>query len=206
MKYAFPFTSVMVFAIFSFLFMMLVKRSRRRTDQKMSQFWQQETAANQVRKQDISTLDYVYIPLETLPFGVGQTPEITRLEGIIRDLDTKQIVNLSQYTNTELKLKYGVANLDVLSACDDRFTTLIRTLYQWSCLLLNSGHLDAAIQVAEYSIDIGSDISGCYYMLADYYNSVQDTTALNRLKESADKLTGLNANTIKDYLNKSPER
>lgn len=205
MKYAFPFTSVMVFAIFSFLFMMLVKRSRRRTDQKMSQFWQQETAANQVRKQDISTLDYVYIPLETLPFGVGQTPEIERLEGIIRDLDTKQIVNLSQYTNTELKLKYGVANLDVLSACDDRFTTLIRTLYQWSCLLLNSGHLDAAIQVAEYSIDIGSDISGCYYMLADYYNSVQDTTALNRLKESADKLTGLNANTIKDYLNKSPE-
>lgn len=205
MKYAFPLTSVMVFAIFSFLFMMLVKRSRRRTDQKMSQFWQQETAANQVRKQDISTLDYVYIPLETLPFGVGQTPEITRLEGIIRELDTKQIVNLSQYTNTELKLKYGVANLDVLSACDERFTTLIRTLYQWSCLLLNSGHLDAAIQVAEYSIDIGSDISGCYYMLADYYNSIQDTTALNRLRESADKLTGLNANTIKDYLNKSME-
>lgn len=205
MKYAFPLTSVMVFAIFSFLFMMLVKRSRRRTDQKMSQFWQQETAANQVRKQDISTLDYVYIPLETLPFGVGQTPEITRLEGIIRELDTKQIVNLSQYTNTELKLKYGVANLDVLSACDERFTTLIRTLYQWSCLLLNSGHLDAAIQVAEYSIDIGSDISGCYYMLADYYNSIQDTTALNRLRESADKLTGLNANAIKDYLNKSME-
>ncbi len=205
MKYAFPLTSVMVFAIFSFLFMMLVKRSRRRTDQKMSQFWQQETAANQVRKQDISTLDYVYIPLETLPFGVGQTSEITRLEGIIRELDTKQIVNLSQYTNTELKLKYGVANLDILSACDERFTTLIRTLYQWSCLLLNSGHLDAAIQVAEYSIDIGSDISGCYYMLADYYNSIQDATALNRLRESADKLTGLNANAIKDYLNKSPE-
>lgn len=205
MKYAFPLTSVMVFAIFSFLFMMLVKRSRRRTDQKMSQFWQQETAANQVRKQDISTLDYVYIPFETLPFGVGQTSEITRLEGIIRELDTKQIVNLSQYTNTELKLKYGVANLDILSACDERFTTLIRTLYQWSCLLLNSGHLDAAIQVAEYSIDIGSDISGCYYMLADYYNSIQDATALNRLRESADKLTGLNANAIKDYLNKSPE-
>ncbi len=205
MKYAFPLTSVMVFALFSFLFMMLVKRSRRRTDQKMSQFWQQETAANQVRKQDISTLDYVYIPLETLPFGVGQTSEITRLEGIIRELDTKQIVNLSQYTNTELKLKYGVANLDILSACDERFTTLIRTLYQWSCLLLNSGHLDAAIQVAEYSIDIGSDISGCYYMLADYYNSIQDATALNRLRESADKLTGLNANAIKDYLNKSPE-
>lgn len=205
MKYAFPLTSVMVFAIFSFLFMMLVKRSRRRTDQKMSQFWQQETAANQVRKQDISTLDYVYIPLETLPFGVGQTSEVERLEGIIRDLDTKQIVNLSQYTNTELKLKYGVANLDILSACDERFTTLIRTLYQWSCLLLNSGHLDAAIQVAEYSIDIGSDISGCYYMLADYYNSIQDATALNRLRESADKLTGLNANAIKDYLNKSPE-
>lgn len=205
MKYAFPLTSVMVFAIFSFLFMMLVKRSRRRTDQKMSQFWQQETAANQVRKQDISMLDYVYIPLETLPFGVGQSSEITRLEGIIRELDTKQIVNLSQYTNTELKLKYGVANLDILSACDERFTTLIRTLYQWSCLLLNSGHLDAAIQVAEYSIDIGSDISGCYYMLADYYNSIQDATALNRLRESADKLTGLNANAIKDYLNKSPE-
>lgn len=205
MKYSFPFTSLIIFAILSFTFMMLIKRSRRRTDQKMASFWQQEADANQVRKQDISALDYVYIPIETLPFGVGQTPEIQRLEAAIRQLDTQNIVNLGQYTNTELKFKYGAANLNYLSDCDERFTKLIRTLYQWSCLLLNSGHTDAAIEIAEYSIRIGSDISGCYYMLADYYNSTQNTEALEQLKEAAANLTGLNANPIKDYLNKSME-
>ena len=115
------------------------------------------------------------------------------------------ILNLSSYTNTDLKLQYGVANLAFLSECDERFLLLIRTLYQWACILLDDGYTKEAIQVAEYSIQIGSDISGCYYMLADYYRMTDDDAALDTLRKSAETITGFQANSIKEYLNKSQE-
>ena len=61
-----------------------------------------------------------------------------------------------------------------------------------------------AIRVAEYSVEIGSDISGCYYMLADYYQADDNPDAMEQLRQSAQQLTGLQAELIMQYLNKSP--
>lgn len=194
---------IAIFAILSITFMLLVKRSNRAVQKKREQFWQTEQEADSVRKQDISHLDYVYIPMELLPFGIDTSPEVQRLESTIRTLDTVKILNLSQYTNTELKLQYGVANLPFLSECDEHYTQLIRSLYQWACLLLDHDHLTEAVQLAKCSIDLGSDISGCYYMLCDYYVSTDDTDGIRQLQASAACLTGLQADSIKDYLNKS---
>ena len=194
---------LMILPILALILMHHLKWTKRVSDEDNSRFWSREEKANKVRRQDISHLDYIYIPIETLPFGIDSSPEVQRAEATLRKLDSTQILNLSAYTNTDLKLKYGVSNLTTLSECDDRFTTLIRTLYQWACLLLDHGHTEAAIQVAEYSIDIGSDISGIYYMLADYYRLVDNTEAMSRLQKSAASLTGLNATLIKDYINKS---
>lgn len=194
---------IAIFAILCIIFMLLVKRSNRSVQKKREQFWQTEREADSVRKQDISHLDYIYIPMELLPFGTDPSPEVQKLETTIRTLDSAKILNLGQYTNTELKLQYGVANLPFLSECDDRYTQLVRALYQWACLLLEHDHLPEAIQVARCSIDLGSDVAGCYYMLCDYYASVGDTESIHRLQTAADHLTGLQADSIKDYLNKS---
>lgn len=192
-----------VLPILCLILMHHLKRTRRISEQSNATFWKREADADSVRKQDISQLDYIYIPIETLPFGIDSSPEVQRAEAALRKLDSTQILNLSAYTNTDLKMKYGVANLNTLSECDERFTTLIRTLYQWACLLLDHGHRDAAIRVAEYSIEIGSDISGVYYMLADYYKLMDDKEAMIRLQKSAEPITSLNAKLIKDYINKS---
>ncbi|MBQ8147937.1 MAG: hypothetical protein IJ040_04010 [Lachnospiraceae bacterium] len=180
-----------------------INRSKRLTKERSDQFWKQEADADNTRKKDISSLDYIYIPIETLPFGVDTTKEVAALEDTLRRLDSTKILNLSAYTNTELKLEYGVANLSYLSECDERFTLLIRTLYQWAVLLQEHDFINEAVQVAEYSIEIGSDISGCYYMLADYYQAIGNTEAIQNLQKSADSIQGLQADPIKDYLNKS---
>lgn len=196
------------FAILPLLCLILMhrlRRNRRIEERETAKFWEREAQANQVRKQDISNLDYIYIPIEILPFGVDTSPESQRAEAALRKLDSAKILNLSSYTNTDLKLKYGVGNLNTLAECDDRFTSLIRTLYQWACLLLDHGHTEAAIQVAEYSVEIGSDISGVYYMLTDYYKLTGNTEGIKRLQKSSASLTGLQANLIKDYINKSME-
>lgn len=200
-----PIPFILIFAILCLVLMHNLRRSRRIAEQRSARFWANETAANGTRRQDISGLDYIYIPIELLPFGVDTSESSGHCEKILHDLDKKQILNLSSYTNTDLKLQYGVANLAFLSECDDRFLLLIRTLYQWACILLDDGYTREAIQVAEYSIQIGSDISGCYYMLADYYRMIGDDTSLESLRKSAETITGLQANSIKEYLNKSQE-
>ena len=196
-----------LFILLSVMFCLLVMRNIKRTNRlgqaETDRFWQREAKADFTRKQDISQLDYINIPLEQLPFGVDSSSEVQRTESSIRQLKDTKILNLNNYTNTDLKLMYGVANLTELSECDNRFTILVRTLYQWACRLQEHGHIREAIQVAEYSIEIGSDISGCYYMLADYYQTIGDNESLDRLRASAETLTGLNAKPIKEYLNKS---
>lgn len=198
-----PIPLIIIIAILCLILMHNINRSKRLTKERSDQFWKQEADADNTRKKDISSLDYIYIPIETLPFGVDTTKEVTALEDTLRRLDSTKILNLSAYTNTELKLEYGVANLSYLSECDERFTLLIRTLYQWAVLLQEHDFINEAVQVAEYSIEIGSDISGCYYMLADYYQAIGNTEAIQNLQKSADSIQGLQADPIKDYLNKS---
>ena len=42
-------------------------------------------------------------------------------------------------------------------------------------------------------------------MLADYYRMTDDDAALDTLRKSAETITGFQANSIKEYLNKSQE-
>lgn len=200
-----PIPFILIFAILCILLMYSLRRSRRIAEQRSARFWAKEASANETRRQDVSQLDYIYIPIELLPFGTDASEQSRHYEDILHQLDSQQILNLNAYTNTDLKLQYGAANLEFLSACDERFTQLIRTLYQWSCILLEHGYTQEAIQTAEYSLEIGSDISGCYYMLADYYRLIQDDAALDRLRTRAKSLTGLQAESIREYLNKSTE-
>jgi hypothetical protein len=177
-----------------------IRRVKHQEEAQTARFWQKEAQADTTRRQDISQLNYIYIPLETLPFGIDPAPDTASLEQTILSLDNTKILNLNQYTNTELKLQYGAANLPFLSECDERFTVLCRTLYQWACRLLDHGYTEEAIQVARYSLDIGSDISGIYYMLADYYKLHTDSDALQQLSNSASSLTCLYAPQIQDYV------
>lgn len=196
-----PFLFFIIFALLCLTLMHRIRYVKRKEQESMDRFWADEAKADQVRKQDISHLDYIYIPIESLPFGVDSSDDVKSLEDSIKRLDDKKILNLNQYTNTELKMQYGVANLPFLTECDDRFTILIRTLYQWACRLLDDGYTAEAIRIAEYSIDIGSDLSGIYYMLTDYYKLFEDTQALSRLAESANTLNGMYASQIQDYVN-----
>ena len=43
--------------------------------QKESDFWQRENDANSTRKQDITNLDYIQIPVDTFPVGAYPTKD-----------------------------------------------------------------------------------------------------------------------------------
>ena len=168
----------------------------KEAERKRKEFWDREHAADLTPKKDISGLDYLKIPLSTLPFHfessvseevaatVAPVPlsdtqleiipketrqELAYVEKQILKLSEKRIKNFTGLSNTDLKLAYGAANLPALSACDQNYTVLIRYLQKWGNLLADAGCKEDAITVFSYAVSIGSDISATYTALANLY-------------------------------------
>ena len=100
------------------------------------------------------------------------------------------------YTNTDLKMMYGPANLDTLSACDDAYADLILLLNKIGKTLLEANDVSSAEQCLSYAVSIGSDITASYTMLATIYADKHDTDHLDELIRKAESITSLSGKTI----------
>lgn len=178
-----------------------IANSNRITERNRKSFWAKESEANSVRRADISNLDYIKIPMDTLPVKAAENLGCSDLISALAKLSEKKILNLSMYTNTELKLMYGPANLDTLIQCDTNYTELIKILNKIGLKLIESNAPDIAEAFLEYAISIGSDISTTYTGLGSVYKEKGKEDKLSRLIASANALTSLSKNTIITNLN-----
>ena len=103
-----------IFALITFLYM---NKSNNSLSKEKEEFLERERAANSVRKMPLTDLDYIDVDLSSLPkIETDDEYILERLNTLNRlASDDVKIANLSSYTNTELKLKYGVANLTLLT-------------------------------------------------------------------------------------------
>ena len=239
------------------VFLYFSKSRGENAKKKTQEFWQKERDSQFVPKKDISSLDYILIPYESLPFsyykpgtnapvklltsGDGafalakqqgsdeitsapeefsdasgafavlsedlasangsyeralefRAPYAEELAGVEQEicaLSDSRILNLTGISNTELRLTYGTANLDPLTAYDQNFTVLIRALQKWGTLLSSAGKQKDAVTVLSYAVSIGSDIAATYTLLARLYKEQGDYHKIEELKESAEALTTL---------------
>lgn len=173
------------FAILAFIFMMFVKYTNSRDKHKSEDFLERESKANSTRKQSLDNLDYITIPIDSLPFYENATGEILRCQNVILSLSEKHIVNLSGKTNTDLKLEYGAANLPALTEYDNNFAELTGTIVKWAAALTDEGHEEDAVRVLEYGIQCNTDVSSNYLILADYYASKGDIRKIRTLRTRA---------------------
>lgn len=177
-----------------------VSRFKKSHGQSHEEFLEQESRANSVRKADISALPYVEIPLNELPLDALSACGCSALAEELRALASVKILNLSMYTNTELKLMYGPANLTALSDCDDAYTSLIMLLNKIGASLLEADRPDDAEKFLSFAISIGSDITTSYTMLATLYAKKHDINRIDWLIGNADSLTSLSGKTIQNNL------
>lgn len=180
-----------------------IKRSLASKQEKadIDSFWSREEHANSIRKQDISQLEYITIPLDLLPFKETNDTKLSEYQDTIRSLSEYKILNLTGISNTDLKLQYGAANLEILSLADQRFTTLARTLASWGNYLYEEGDPEAATKVLEFGIDCRSDVSSNYLTLAKIYKE----TAPERIEELKSVAEGLNSLTKNSILSSLDE-
>lgn len=148
-----------------------MNKSNNSLSKEKEEFLERERAANSVRKMPLTDLDYINVDLSSLPSIETDDEYILERLNTLNRLasDDVKIVNLSSYTNTDLKLKYGVANLTLLTEYDQNFTTLCRCLYELSKRLYDLKDIETAKAYLEYGIKCKTDLKLHYTLLADIY-------------------------------------
>ena len=186
-------------------FIALTRTRQKKSQREMEKsFWAREREANSVRKKSLDTLDYIHIPLDKIPFNLmTDNPEVLECQSLVNNLSAQKIVNFTGFTNTDLKLEYGTANITALTEYDQNYTLLVRTLQQWADILYDAGYVYEARTLMEFAISTGTDISRTYYKLADIYSSRGDISQIEELIEKAKKLPTLNSKTIVRTLRES---
>ena len=180
-----------------------IKRQKKTKERAESEFWAREQKANSTRRKSLDGLNYITIPLESFPTHIlQQDSDVTECINTLEALTSQKIVNLTGYSNTDLKLEYGTANITVLTEYDQNYTVLVRTLQKWADVLIENGYIKEAAVLMEFAVDTGSDVSSTYYKLVDYYASNGDEEQIRHLKGMAGALRSSNRDIILRHLNK----
>lgn len=144
-------------------------------------FWNREKASNLIRRTDISNLDYITISTEQLPITDNSDSTINSYRDTILGLSGKKAINLSSFTNTELKLVYGTANINELTEYDNNYTILVSILHKWAERLYILGNIKEAISVLEYAVFCHTDVTKSYPLLAQLYKSANNSEEIQKL-------------------------
>jgi len=177
------------FLVFIVIVAIFNKRTTNIHRKRNEEYWQRERQSNFVRKKTLDNLEYISIPFSSFPMEVAADDEI--ITACYRDLESlrdEKIVNFTGYSNTDLKMEYGTANITVLSQYDQNYTLFVRTLQSWGSRLYELGYKDEALIVLEYAIATRTDISGTYYLAASIYQEKGQPEKIKHLLFVADTL------------------
>lgn len=192
------------FIIFVLVFTRAIRRQGRKQESREKSFWEKERQANATRRKPLDDLDYIRIPLESFPTDLMPSDEtVAECIRILNTLSQQKIVNFTGLTNTDLKLEYGAANLDILADYDQNYTLLVRTLQKWADRLWEAGYREEALPLMEFAVETHTDISQTYYKLAEAYRDRGETSRIRALADTAQTLRSANRNVIVRTLQES---
>ena len=186
--------SALIFAAVVFLYLL---KNKKNDSSAQDDFWAREHAANSTRRKPLDDLDYIKLPIEEFPMTLLQdVPKVEDYKQIILSLNDLPIVNFTGITNTELKLRYGAPNIDLLTSYDQNYTLLVRTLQQWAQALYDAGYIDEAQHVLEFSVSTGTDVSATYRLLCQIYTEQGTPEKIKSLYPIAETLNSAMQKTI----------
>lgn len=198
----FPFLAS--FIVFIFVFTLYNRRNEKIRKNREKEYWERERQSNSVRRKSLDDLEYLSVPFLDFPMETAIEDEI--VSSCISELDSlrdEKIVNLTGFTNTDLKLAYGTANITQLSQYDQNYTLLVRMLQKWASRLYELGYHDDALTILEYAVLTRTDISATYYLAASIYHEKGQYDKIRHLLFVAETLQSAMKNTIVRTLKES---
>lgn len=200
---------LVLFIIFIIWFRYEYKKGMKGSSDSLNAFLEKEKRSNLVPKADISDLPYISVPSECLTFHDTSDEELIEYEKHFHDLSEKKILNLTGITNTDLKFKYGTGNLPLLTEYDNNYTDLARSIVKYGRSLYNNGFIEDAKKVLLFGINIHTDVSANYTLLASIYKEENNEAGITKVIDAANALASMTKdsllNSLYDILGKYPE-
>lgn len=174
-----------------------IHKHRNLEKKSIDAFWEKEQKANSTRRKSLDSLDYITIPSDilTIPLQTDDTIINECLE-TLTELSKEPIVNLTGISNTDLKLRYGAPNINLLTTYDQRYTTLARTLQNFGKALYDNGYAKDAKTVLEFAISTHTDVSSTYKLLTTIYKEQGTPEKILSLIPIAESLNSSLKNSI----------
>lgn len=176
------------FVLFVIFFSFRRSRQTKIQEEANEAFLERERLANTTRKKDISNLDYLPYTADGLAFSARSDETLTKLKAVLQELSGKKIINLSAYSNTDLKLMYGPANLNALTEYDDNYHMLSSALLDYAQREAELEEYDGAISVLEYAMDLKIDSSRIYLLLAELYQKQRTPEKIQTIENVLSKM------------------
>ncbi|MBO4377281.1 MAG: hypothetical protein J5811_08320 [Lachnospiraceae bacterium] len=177
-----------------------IKKAHKKDDKFIKDFWEREAEANATRRKSLADLNFVTIPLDELALPSDATEEMKEKAEILKTLSESKIVRLSEFTNTELKLKYGAPNLPLLTEWDNNYTLMVKTLQEIAVLLYKADNLALSEKYLNFAIQAGTDVSQTYFLLADIYEKRGEPDRITELELLAGNLNSIMRESILENL------
>lgn len=188
------FASFMVFGIWLTI---QLKKSHKLNDKAEADFWEEEAMANSVRKKQLEESDFVTFPFDKLPaensFSPDPVPE--SLTALV-SLSDKKMMNLNGISNTEVKKRFGVANMSILTEYDANYETFVKNIYLLCQHLYDTGRTEEALMLSEETILTGTDSLSHYKLIIQIYREQGNLSGISWLKEKAEDIHSLTRGAI----------
>lgn len=179
-----PFPSLFVCFLIFILWLHYEKRKSSREEKKRSdEFWQREEAANCARNKDISKLPMFEPDMEQIPMPESSDENICYYQNRVIEQSKLPMMNLSEYSNTDLKLAYGVGNFKTLSQYDENFNDFLMNMSNLGKAYHKGELMEEAAAVYRFCLNSGSDKSTDYRALAEIYAAMGARRELSSLAE-----------------------
>ena len=181
-------------------------KNKKTADAIEQDFWQKERAANNTRRKSLDDLPYIKLPMEIFPMELlADSQKVDDYRQIILSLNDLPIVNFTGLSNTELKLRYGAPNIDLLTSYDQNYTLLARTVQQWAQALYDGGFPNEACQLLEFAVSTNTDVSATYRLLCKIYQEQGTPEKIKELYPVAESLNSAMQKTIVRILQESDQ-
>ncbi len=141
------------------IFLMWFTYERLKADHKSSytneEFWERERRASFSPTARIDNLPYVTLDESVIPdASCDDSEELADVLKELRSLKGKNLIDLSEMTNTDLKIKYGTSNFTALSQADSDFALLVSDCEKAADLLADAGRTAEAYKLLDYSANL----------------------------------------------------
>jgi uncharacterized protein HemY len=160
------------------------RKSQRKAKKSSDEFWLREEEANRTRKKDISHLPLLSVAEAEIPCHENASDTARQNITQIYHMLKNPMMDLSEYSNTDLKLAYGVGNFKTLSEYDENFSQFLLALTDLARTYAKENLFEAARDTYLLALKYGSKKASDYTELAAVYLQMDQPEEVSALIRS----------------------